>query len=389
MDIGVFGARAIPSTYSGYETFLSALLPELARRGHRVTMYCRTDHFGRPSMYRGVRLVPLPAIDTTRLSTLSHGLLAAIAARSAGHDVVLVVNVANVPYCIASRITRQRVVMNTDGQEWLRGKWGVTARRYFKWCAGRARFAACALVADSNEMKRIYVSEFGSDSTVIPYASIAWQDVGLSETLAEFDVEPGQFVVVAARLNPENNVDRVAAAYARSSLSMPLLVLGVANYTSETARHIRELADRDDRIRPIGHVADRRTFGALLHYAKAYVHGHSVGGMNPSLVEAMSAGALVIALSTPFNVEVLGEAGEYFDFDGDSLVNMLDSLAQLDEHLESKYRALASTRAEERYALAEVASTYEYLLTKVARLESPWSQVQTLTAWDAVADGAT
>jgi glycosyltransferase involved in cell wall biosynthesis len=339
--------------------------------------------------HAGVRLVPLPTIDKTHLSTLSHGFVSSIVSRFGRYDVILVVNIANVPYCMLSRLTGQRVVLNTDGQEWLRGKWGWVGRAYFKWCARRARLAASALISDSCEMKRIYAAEFDSDSTVIPYASVDWPTEDRARILQDFGVAPRQFLIVAARLNPENNVDHIADAYSRSSLSIPLLVLGVANYDSEPAKRIHALAIRDDRIRPVGHVGDRAAFGVLLSQALAYVHGHSVGGMNPSLVEAMSAGALTVALSTPFNREVLGETGLYFDLDGRSLVEAFDSLQQMDEVLHEKYRTLAAARATERYSLPAVASSYELLLAKVAGLKSGWSRTHFLTPWDDLSDDGT
>ena len=156
LDIGVYGARGVPSTYSGYETFLTLLLPELAANGDRVTIYCRSGEDFDASDWNGVHRTVLPAIPGKNTSTLSHGLVAAVAARAARHDVVLVVNVANAAFCALGRYTGQPVVLNVDGQEWLRGKWGTTARRIFhssariaKWCAnanGRPSIpASCAL----------------------------------------------------------------------------------------------------------------------------------------------------------------------------------------------------------------------------------------------------
>src|SRR3954451_19497438 len=95
LNVGVYGARGIPSTYSGYETFLTTLLPALAQRGHEVTMYCRRGQTAQSGRYQGVRRVVLPAIPGKQFNTLSHGAFAAVAARSRRHDVVLVVNVAN------------------------------------------------------------------------------------------------------------------------------------------------------------------------------------------------------------------------------------------------------------------------------------------------------
>jgi glycosyltransferase involved in cell wall biosynthesis len=344
-------------------------------------MYCRRQGQAQLSEHQGVRLVYLPAVDTKQLSTLSHGFLAALASRYRGYDVVLAVNVANVPFCIVSRLSGQRLVLNTDGQEWLRGKWGTVARAYFRWCAGHAAWGASALISDCYEMKRIYATEFRADSTVIPYPSAPLARADRQNLLADTGVRPREFVVVAARLNPENNVHHIAEAYSRSGLTFPLLVLGAANYRSSAGREIQRLADQDDRIRPLGHVGDRDVFAALLSEARAYVHGHSVGGMNPSLVEAMSAGALIFALDTVFNREVLGAGGIYFDL-GSDLVERLDALAAPDGGGVEAYRELAATRARERYSLNAVADAYELVLTQVAGLTSARRSVHLQTAWD-------
>ncbi len=381
MKLGVFGARAIPSTYSGYETFLTTLLPELARRGHDVTMYCRAG-WGDEKEYEGVRLVSLPGIDNKQLSTLSHGLVASVVARTRGHDAVLAVNVANAPHCGLLRLTGQRVALNTDGQEWLRGKWGRAARSYFKLCAKYAMHAASALVSDCNAMKRIYLDDFGVPSVVIPYSrpEVLASDVEGGD-LRKYSVEPGEFMVVAARLNPENNTDRVAEAFSRSRVEFPLLVLGTANYASEVSTRLEAIAAKDSRIRVLGHVDSRADFARLLQSAAAYVHGHSVGGMNPSLLEAMSAGARVVALGTVFNREVVGDAGTYFELD--SATRAFDDVAREPSSVTDEFRRRAFERAATRFSLGAVADAYELLLTEVAALGSARDRARLQTAWDA------
>ncbi|MBA2624259.1 MAG: DUF1972 domain-containing protein, partial [Acidimicrobiia bacterium] len=312
LDLGVFGARGIPSTYSGYETFLTTLLPELVRRGHRVTMYCRPGEVDGEGPYEGVDRVVLPAVPGKSLNTLSHGLVASVRARAARHEVLLVVNVANAPFCALNTLTGQRVLLNTDGQEWLRGKWGRTAKAWFRLGARAAKHTATGLVADCAAMARVYEDEFASPSTVIPYCFPVASFEPDRSVPGQFGLEPGGYDIVAGRLNPENGTDGVAAARASSSSRLPLLVLGRANYDSPVQRRLDDLARHDERIRLVGHVADRATFLSLLALAATYVHAHSVGGMNPSLVEAMGAGALVAALDTPFNRETVGAAGAYF-----------------------------------------------------------------------------
>lgn len=381
IDIGVYGGRAIPSTYSGYETFLTAVLPRFVDRGHRVTMYCRKgeadDGWEGADDFQGVALRWLPAVKGKQFSTLSHGAIAALRARVSRHDVVLVVNVANALYCAAGRYTGQPVVLNTDGQEWLRGKWGRAARTWFKTSARISRFTANALVSDCAAIAAVYRDEFGARSTVIPYcvppvAAAPALDPG-------FGVQTGAYCVIAGRLNPENNIDRVAREYAESDLPYPLLVLGVANYDSPVARELARLAEADPRIRPIGHVGSRPQFFRLLADAAAYIHAHSVGGMNPSLVEAMGSGAAVVAFDTPFNRETLAGAGTLFEFGalGAALHAAIDRPADVRAAASNEARAIAH----ERYSVDAVADGYESLLRASAARR--WSSTQITTRWTA------
>jgi glycosyltransferase involved in cell wall biosynthesis len=366
LDIGVFGARAIPSTYSGYETFLTTLLPALAARGHEVTMYCRPGEVDGEGPYRGVHREVLPAIPGKQFNTLSHGAVAAVQARRRRHDVLLVVNVANAPFCALSSRTGQPVLLNTDGQEWLRGKWGRVAKTWFKTSARLAKYGATGLIADCAAMADVYEREFGAESTVIPYC---FPDIPFEPDpalLDRFGVTAGGFAIVGGRLNPENNIDTVVEAWTRSSTDLPLLVLGAANYASPVLTRLEHLADLDDRIRLAGHVHDRREFLTILALASAYIHGHSVGGMNPSLVEAMGAGALVAALDTPFNRETMGPTGRVFARDCHDVVEVVDELRATAEDEQTALRAASSTRVRERFAVADVVGAYEDLLIDAA-----------------------
>jgi glycosyltransferase involved in cell wall biosynthesis len=380
LDIGVFGARGIPSTYSGYETFLTVMLPELVARGHRVTMYCRRGEVEPVNSYRGVRCVVLPSVRSKQLSTLTHGYIAAGRAAAARHDVLLVVNVGNAGACLISRLLGSRVVLNTDGQEWNRLKWGRVGRSVFLASAHMARHAAAALVADSAAMQDIYRRRFGAESTVIPYC---WTEIEPAppEELASFGLEPRKYFVVAGRLTPENNADAIAEAYVATDLPYPLLVLGKANYRSPVSVRLAELARRDSRVVVGGHVGDRRQFALVLREALGYIHGHSVGGINPVLIEAMGCGARIAALETPFNREALGDCGDYFSDPASDLAAALDRIVSEPTTANDARRADGRHRAHGRFSRKAVADAYELLLATAARRDRR-SGTSMPTQWD-------
>lgn len=370
LRIGVFGARGIPSTYSGFETFLTVLLPELVSRGHEVTMYCRRGEVDASPTYAGVRCVHLPAVRSKQLSTLTHGWVASWAAVRAHHDVLLVVNVANAAVGVACRAFGQRVVLNTDGQEWARSKWGPLGRAVFLGSAHLARWGASARVADSEAMRDIYRRRFRASSTVIPYCWTELQPAG-TEVLGELGLEAGGYLLIAGRLVPENNIGAMASAVLATDIDLPLVVLGTANYRSPVTADLEAMARRDDRLRLLGHVDHRPTFARLVVDARVYLHGHSVGGINPSLIEAMGCGARILSLDTPFNREAADDAADYFSEPEADLAVALGAVVGEPHAQSERRRRVAWDRARSWYPLHAVADAYEDLLVEVAMRPGP------------------
>lgn len=383
LNIGVYGARGVPSTYSGYETFLTTLLPELVRRGDEVTIYCRPGDGMDNSDWQGVHRKVVSAIPGKNLNTLSHGLTAGLAARRNRHDVLLVVNVANAPFCLIGRRTGQPVVLNVDGQEWLRDKWGPLARAIFKGSARIAHRCATSLIADCAAMGEVYRDEFGADSTVIPYCVPALEWTPDPEAPRRHGLEPGRYLLIAGRHNPENNLDRVAEVLSASTLDIPLVVLGTANYDSPVTRRLQELAAGDPRIRPLGHVGDRHEFFDLIHHAAVHLHGHSVGGTNPSLIEAMGAGGRICALDNVFNRNTLGDAGRYFTLDPANLVEVLTELLAEPTEDDRQSRKAAVARVAEEFSAELVVDAYRELL--LAAADTPRGTVNIATHWSRTA----
>jgi glycosyltransferase involved in cell wall biosynthesis len=143
---------------------------------------------------------------------------------------------------------------------------------------------------------------------------------------------------------------------------------------------LRELADRDPRIRLLGHVSDRAEYASLLRHARGYLHGHSVGGINPSLVEAMGSGAMVGALATPFNREAAGPGAFYFEDCGVDLERVITTIAELPEPDHLRLRNENVLRVGEHFSLAAVADAYEDLLVAAAGT-SPFRKVTVPTRW--------
>ena len=362
MRLAILGCRGIPSTYSGYETFVGELAPRLAARGHSVTVYCRRSLFpDRPAVYRGVDLRYLPSIETKNFGTLTHTLVSLLDAVGRKFDALFVVNPGNGFHCLIPWLLRRKTAINMDGVEWKRGKWGVLARVYFKAAARAAAFFCDEIVNDSREMQRLYLEEFNTPSTYIPYGAYI-QESRDPEILEKFGVRPREYYLVASRLAPETIPDLIAEAFAGVETDRPLLIAGRPNYRSPLVRRLEELSG--PRVRLLGHISDPEEFRELKCNCYAYIHGHSVGGTNPSLLEALGAGACVLAVDVPFNREVILDRGLYFRKD---VTDLREKIQYLEDNPQAvaEFRRRAPERIREAYTWERITDQYEELFRKM------------------------
>src|SRR5438105_3697783 len=150
MRIGFVGTRGVPATYSGFETFVEHTGARLAARGHEVTVYCRNHHSSiHQSNYRGMRLVYLGGIATKHLDTISHTAVACLHAATQHYEIVVMCISGNSPLTLIPRLTGSRVVLNVDGSDWRRRKWGTMAQRYIRASERLATRLPHATVTDS------------------------------------------------------------------------------------------------------------------------------------------------------------------------------------------------------------------------------------------------
>src|SRR5690606_29561686 len=312
LRVAMVGTRGVPARYGGFETAVEEIGARLADRGHAVRVYCRTapDAQGEqpPATYRGMELVTLPAMRRRSLETLSHTALSVAHLVRYRTDVAFVFNAANALLLPAVRAARIPVATHVDGLEWRRAKWGPTGQRYYRAAETAAVRLSDALIADAQGIADYYRDEYAAESRLIAYGAPVLTGTG-HDRLAELDLEPGGYHLVVARFEPENHVDVIVEGYVGSAATLPLVVVGSAPYAHEHTRRIETLAAGDPRVRLLGGVWDQELLDQLYAGALTYLHGHSVGGTNPSLLRAIGGGTATIAYDVGFNREVLGANG--------------------------------------------------------------------------------
>jgi glycosyltransferase involved in cell wall biosynthesis len=359
LKLAILGTRGIPARYGGFETFAEKLAVELAALGVDVTVFCESGTFASPAVFQGVKLRYISAPSLGPLQTILYDLRCLWQSRK-GYEVVYMLGYGAAPFCLIPRLWHTQVWINPDGIEWARSKWGFVAKRYFHLMEWSSLRVANRIIADAESIAAQLALRHGklAACSVIPYGCEVIDSFPSTEPLSEWCLMPGKYYLVVCRLEPENHVLKILRAFQQSRSKMELIVVG--NHSIQT-RYVAQLRGvQDSRIRLIGTVFDRAKLTSLRYYAHAYLHGHSVGGTNPSLLEAMGCGNLIFAHDNAFNRETLGSCGFYFQ-NTSQLTGIIDQLE--DEGTDTaRLRESAKSRARANYRWADIVSRYETLL---------------------------
>jgi hypothetical protein len=363
MHVLILGTRGIPSKHSGFETFAQDLALFLRSRDHEVTVYCQVPdgESTREDIWNGIRRVLIPAGNNS-IGTM-HFDWKAIRHSLKENGVVLTLGYNTGVFNLLYRFSAIKNIINMDGIDWKREKWSLPARVWFwfnEWAGARV---AHHLVADHPEIGRHLSRHTAKDKiTVIPYGADPVHSAPVS-LIERYNLSSKGFYLLIARPEPENSILEIVRGYSLRHRGMPLVILG--NYSREGTRYqnaVLEAAGAE--VVFLGAIFDREIVGALRFHARAYFHGHRVGGTNPSLVESLGAGNAVIAHDNRFTRWVAGEAARYFrspqDIDG-----ILDSLNREPAQLLAMEKE-SLKRHGESFTQDKILTAYEELLLQFA-----------------------
>ena len=355
----ILGTRGIPAAHGGFETFAEQLALHLVQRGWRVTVYCQEEGSG-PAVqdeWQGVQRVRIPVPQPGPRGTIVFDWKSMQHAAAAG-ELCLTLGYNTAVFCVLLRLRGVPNIINMDGIEWRRDKWGALAKAWF-WLNEQA---GCRLgnhlVADHPEIAHHLARNVsGSKISTIAYGADAL--VGLNDSpVRALGLEPGRYLTLIARPEPENSVLEVVQAFSRRRRGCVLAVLGAYSASSSYHRAVRGAAS--DEVRFLGAIYDKPLLHALRLHCSVYVHGHRVGGTNPSLVEALGAGNAVLAHDNRFNRWVAGDAARYFE-GADGCAAALDALLEDAATLQA-LRVASQRRFEQAFTWPLILQQYETLL---------------------------
>ena len=360
--LSILGIRGVPAAHGGFETFAEYLALYLTAQGWKVTVYCQHEGTGpiTEDDWRGVRRINIPVKGDGAKSTIVFDWIATKHAARVG-DLCITLGYNTAVFCALLRLRGVNNVINMDGIEWKRGKWGMVAKTWFWMNEWAGSLLGNHLVADHPEIKKHLARGTAEKNiTMIPYGADHVTSYS-PDVLAKYGLQPGQFGLLIARAEIENSILEVVRAWSSQQRGMPLVILG--NYKpDEHAYHRAVKAAAGPEVMFVGAIYDKTVVSGLRAACRFYVHGHQVGGTNPSLVESLGAGNAVLAHDNRFNRWVAAGAGVYFGNEAECAARIEELVRE--DALITRMQAQALQQFHSRFEWNDVLAQYETLLAE-------------------------
>ncbi|MBL1143651.1 MAG: DUF1972 domain-containing protein [Bacteroidetes bacterium] len=312
MKIGILGTRGVPNHYGGFEQFASYLSKYLASEGHEVFVYNSSLHPYQEKTWEGVNLIHSKDLED-KIGTAGqfvYDLNCILDARKRNFDILLQLGYTSSSVWAFLLPKKATIVTNMDGLEWKRTKFSRKVQGFLKMAEKWAVKSSDVLVADSIGIQSYLKEKYQVDSTYIAYGADVFEQPNQS-VLDEFKLQKNQYFLLIARMEPENNVETILDGFNLSNSEWPFIVVGKTE--NEFSSHLIEKYKNNTKICFVGGIYDIEKLNNLRHYSSLYFHGHSVGGTNPSLLEAMASNTCIVAHNNIFNKAILGEDAFYFE----------------------------------------------------------------------------
>lgn len=366
----ILGTRGVPAAHGGFESFAERLALFLVERGWGVTVYCQEDvatvsERFTADTWRGVERVTVQVAQQGALGTIAFD-WQSVRHASRQDGVCLVLGYNTAVFLALLRARAKKILINMDGIEWKRPKWSRPVRAWFYLNEWLGAWLGHRLVADHPAIAdHLATRRSRSAIAMIPYGGDE-VTAASAAPLAVLGLLPGNYLVSIARIEPDNNILPMVEAFSRKPRGAKLVVLG--RLEDRNAYHAAVRAAASDEVLFPGAIYDKATVQALRFHARAYCHGHTVGGTNPSLVEALWCGNAVLAHRNPFNSWTAGME-QFFFSDTDECALMIERILT-DDIAVARAAKAARLRAAE-FGWADILAAYEHELAALGGYAMP------------------
>ena len=363
LSIAITGTRGIPNQYGGFEQCAQYLSTALATRGYEVIVYNSSEHSFKGKTYQGVKIESVWCPES-KIGAAAHFIYDWLCLRRSvcqNHDIVLNLGYqSSAPAIWFFSRKGPKIITNMDGLEWTRSKWGKFTSYITRWSERVAVKYSDGIISDNVGIEDYFLENFSKESDMIPYgAEVVDSD---SFQSCSMNLKPFLFHLIIARLEPENSIEVILDGYVDSKSTLPFIVVG-----STSHKYAKFLIDRykNTPIQFVNAIFDKLVLDNLRKYALVYWHGHTVGGTNPSLLEAMAASAFIASSDNKFNNSVL-KANSVRFIDKASVSMIVNSL---DKHTSKRDLFISENLIEiqSNYSWDKIVSMYEAVIIRYCK----------------------
>jgi len=354
--VSIIGTVGLPANYGGWETLTDHLTKSLHKR-FELIVYCSGNRYPEKlASYNGARLEYVN-LNANGAQSIPYDLISMWRSLKTA-DTILILGVSGCIFLPFLKLIgkNKKFIVNIDGLEWRRAKWNGPTKKFLKFSEAVAVRYADVTISDNKAIQQYITDEYGQDSELIAYGADHVETIALSDEIANqypFLKQPYAFKV--CRIEPENNLDMILEAFGKTD-KLPLAIIG--NWSNSSyGQALKAKYEEVPHIHLIDPIYDQQILNQFRSNCKVYVHGHSAGGTNPSLVEAMYLGLPILAFGVKYNIATTHEQGKYFDT-ADELTALLESLS--DDEL-AQLGSRMKQVAEQHYTWQRVADQYAEL----------------------------
>ena len=351
--VAIIGTQGIPANYGGFETLVENIIGENCSNGIQYTVFCSgKDMPTKMKEHKGARLKYVP-LRANGVQSIPYDILSMM--RSAcGFDTILILGVSGCIFLpIFKLICRKKVIVNIDGLEYRRAKWKPWVKKFLKLSEKLAVRFADVVITDNKGIQDYVREEYNKEATLIAYggnhALIDITKEREAEILKYYNLESGSYAISVCRIEPENNCHMTLEAFKNSKEKLVF----IGNWhRNDYSRKLKEEYSKYSNITLLNSIYDLDILYTLRKNTKYYIHGHSAGGTNPSLVEAMFFGRPILSFNVIYNRETTKNKAHYY-----SNADDLQQLIKLGVDNGKELKQIAC----EQYTWSKIAKEYEAL----------------------------
>jgi len=357
-SLAIIGTVGLPAKYGGFETLVEQLLPHI-KDDFDVTVYCSSKFYkdeNRPSHYNGATLKYLP-FKANGIQSIPYDIFSIIHAAFKS-DILLILGVSGcLMLPLVKFFTRKKVFVNIDGIEWKRNKWNFFIKTFLRYSEIFAVETAEGIITDNQVITDYMKTAYNYDSHLIEYGGDQAKQIPITDdAIIDYHFLNSKYAFTVCRIEPENHIHILLAAMAQQS-NLQLVIIGNWN-NSEYGVMLKNEYGNIDHIHLLDPIYELETLNRIRSNCYVYLHGHSAGGTNPSLVEAMNLGLPIIAYDVMYNQETTEKKAIYFKNEKE----LLDNIIQLDEEKRQLLSEKMLEIAKRRYTWKVIAGKYNTML---------------------------